>query len=317
MSRLRFHPYEWTTYFVTNRNLMGYSFMRPSPHTNKIIVGCLAYSRERYDGRILLHNAAYMSNHYHMLISAKDDRALSEFMGHFNGCLGKELGEIHDFHGKLWHKRYSASPVLDEWAIEDRYRYIFSNSVKEGLVEHPRDWPGFHAYRQLCEGEVTEGIWIDRTGFYRAKQKAKLKKNKGKPAPKEADFTRSLTLTLDGPPPLWGEMSTEAYQARCARLAEVVVTHYAQEREQANKGVLGAEAVMTQEVLQARFTKRSVVPLCHTMFTRLSCEFKEAYWAFLGTFKEASSHLRSRVAQSCCTPQVTFPEGGVPLSGGG
>ena len=112
-------------------------------------------------------------------------------------------------------------------------------------------------------------------------------------------------------------MSTEAYQARCTRLAEVVVTHYAQEREQANKGVLGAEAVMTQDVLQARFTKRSVVPLCHTMFTRLSCEFKEAYWAFLGTFKEASSHLRSRVAQSCCTPQVTFPEGGVPLSGGG
>ena len=317
MSRLRFHPHEWTTYFVTNRNFMGYSLMRPTPRTNKIIVGCLAYSRERYDGRILIHHGVFMSNHYHMLISSKDDRALSEFMNHFNGCLGKELGLIHDFHGKLWHKRYSASPVLDERALEDRYRYIFANSVKEGLVEHPRDWPGFHAYRQLCEGEVTKGIWVDRTALYRAKQQALLKKNKGKPAPKEADFTQSLTLTLDGPPPLWGEMSTEDYQARCAKLTEEVVTRHAKERKQKKKGVLGAKAVMRQKVLKARFTKRSAVPLCHTTVSRLMREFKEAYWAFLGSFKKASSHLRSCVAQSCCTPQVTFPEGGVPLSGGG
>jgi hypothetical protein len=67
------------------------------------------------------------------------------------------------------------------------------------------------------------------------------------------------------------------------------------------------------------FYKRlpSCSPLCHTTVARLMREFKEAYWAFLGSFKEASSHLRSCVAQSCCTPQVSFPEGGVPLSGGG
>lgn len=198
-----------------------------------------------------------------------------------------------------------------------RLPYIFANSVKERLVAHPRDWPGFHAYRQLCEGELTQGIWIDRTALYRAKQRAKLKKNKGKPASKESDFTTLLTLTLDGPPPLWGELSSKAYQARCAELTEEIVTQYAEERSAKKQGLLGAETVMRQEVFQARFTQRSDVPLCHTTVVKLLREFREAYWAFLGHFKEASTHLREHVAQTCCTPHVSFPKGGVPLSGGG
>ena len=317
MSRLRFQLAPWTTFFVTCRNLMGYSLMRPSEHMNKIIAGVVAHVKQRYEETIKLHNGVFMSNHYHLLITPLDQRVLADFMRDLNSCLAKELGLIHDLHGHLWHTTYKASPVLDEDALEDRYRYIFANSVKEDLVEHPRDWPGIHAYRAICEGEQIEGVWIDRTGLYKAQQRAKLKCNKDTPAPTEADFSQPLVLTFDGPPPLWGDLSDEAYRDLCQRLTDEVVQHYAEVREAKGDRVMGAEAVTRQEVMKPRFTKRSTTPLCHAKCMERLREFKEAYWSFVAQFKEASTALRTHVARTCCTLEVMFPEGGVPLAGGG
>ena len=317
MSRLRFQLAPWTTYFVTSRCLMGYLFMRPCEQTNKIIAGVAAHVKQRYGESIKLHNGVFLSNHYHLLITPFDQRVLGDFMRDFNSALAKELGLIHDFHGHLWHTTYKASPVLDEIALEERYRYIFANSVKEGLVEHPRDWPGIHAYRALCEGEEIEGVWVDRTRLYQAEQRAKLKCNQGKPKPTEADFSESLILTFDGPPPLWGDLSDEEYRALCQRLADEVVQKYAEQRAEKGERVMGAEAVMRQPVMDKRFTKRSVTPLYHAKCIERTREYKEAYWAFVASFKEASHALRSHVARTCCTLEVVFPEGGVPLAGGG
>ena len=91
MSRLRFQPTEWGTHFITQRNLMGYSLMRPTPRTNAIIAGCLGYSLKRFKGVIELHAHVFLSNHYHMILSAYSQRDLSAFMSHFNGCLNKRV----------------------------------------------------------------------------------------------------------------------------------------------------------------------------------------------------------------------------------
>jgi REP element-mobilizing transposase RayT len=317
MRRLRFQSGEWKTHFVTCRNIMGFLLMRPDPHTNRIIAGALAYAKEKSEAGIELHAYVFMSNHYHMLITSRDQRTLSNFMCRFNGSLGKELGVIHNFHGKIWHSRYTASEVLDDKALEERYRYIFKNSIKENLVEHPRDWPGLHAYRSICEGEVVKGIWINRTTLYQAKQRAQLKKNKGKPKPKEAKYTTELTLTLDGVPPLWEGMSDEAYRARCQRIADEVVAECAALRRQEGKSVLGVEGILAQEVIEPRLIKRSPRPLCHAVCMKAQALFKAQYQAFIAHFFEASAHLRTYTACHCCTPEVTFPEGGVPLFGGG
>jgi REP element-mobilizing transposase RayT len=299
---------------------MGFLLMRPDPHTNSIIAGALAYAKEKSEAGIELHAYVFMSNHYHMLITSRDQRALSNFMCRFNGCLGKELGMIHNVHGKIWHSRYTASEVLDDKALEGRYRYIFSNSVKERLVEHPRDWPGLHAYRSICEGEVVKGMWVDRTSFYQAKQRAKLKKNQGKPKPKIADYTTTLMLELDGPPPLWEGMSEGVYRARCQELADQVVAEHAQLRSAKGRGVLGVKGILSQEVCdlkEIKRSKRSPRPLCHAECPDALNEFKARYQAFVAHFFEASAHLRTHTACHCCTPEVTFPEGGVPLFGGG
>ena len=79
----------------------------------------------------------------------------------------------------------------------------------------------------------------------------------------KADFSEPLTLTFDGPPPLWGDLSDEAYRERCQRLADEVVQQYAEVREAKGDRVMGAEVVKCQPVMDKRFVKRSVTPLYH------------------------------------------------------
>ena len=313
MSRLRFQPTEWGTHFITQRNLMGYSLMRPTPRTNAIIAGCLGYSLKRFKGVIELHAHVFLSNHYHMILSAYSQRDLSAFMSHFNGCLGKELGVIHDRHGSIWHRRYSASLILDEGALEDRYRYLLAHSLKEDLVEHPSQWPGLHAYKQLCMGQICEGIWIDRTAFYHARQRAKA----DEPAPTEAEFTSRISVELSGPPPLWGDVSHEAYLSRCQEIALEVIEAHKERRKAEKRRVLGAKGVLRQPVFQERFTRRTPCPLCHTRVVRLWREFRRAYRRFVAEFKVASMTLRVALACGEPAPPVCFPEGGVPLFASG
>ena len=103
------------------------------------------------------------------LISAESSRELAEFMCFFKGNLARELGRIHDWHGTLWQKRYSSKEILDEAGLIDIFKYITQNSVKEGLVDHSKQWSRLHGYHQLVEGKTISGPWIDRTAFYFSK----------------------------------------------------------------------------------------------------------------------------------------------------
>ena len=47
-----------------------------------------------------------------------------------------------------------------------------ANGTKEGLVKHPREWPGACANNALCTGEVDFGLWVHRTYHADLKKKA-------------------------------------------------------------------------------------------------------------------------------------------------
>ena len=72
----------------------------------------------------------FLSNHFHLLLSAESSQALAEFMCHFKGNLARELGRIHDWHGPFWQKRYSSEEILDEAGFTEIFKYITQNSVK-------------------------------------------------------------------------------------------------------------------------------------------------------------------------------------------
>ena len=47
MSRLRFQPVEWTTHFVTYRNLMGYLLMKPTKRINSLSLNPYGFAHLR------------------------------------------------------------------------------------------------------------------------------------------------------------------------------------------------------------------------------------------------------------------------------
>ena len=90
--------------------------------------------------------------------------------------------------------------VTDEEAAQvERFRYVLSNGVKEGLVEHVQDWPGVHCAAALLDGQPLVGHWFDRTREYAAR-------NQGE-AFSPLRFATEETVELS-PIPCWADLST-------------------------------------------------------------------------------------------------------------
>lgn len=310
-AHLRFQPDPWMTQMVTTRCLEGQPWLRPGERSNALITGCVAHALRRFEGRVELHHIVVMSNHYHALISAEDQPTLSAFMCLLNGSLARELGALYDAHGHFWHRRYAKHLILDEEALIDAYTYLFANSVKEGLVEHPRNWPGVHGHSALCEGEPIEGIWIDRTALNAATRSAR---RRGVTAPTEAEFTERLTLNLTRPP-MWRQLDAETHHARCRQWADEVAQAHAEAREVTGAQVLGVERILTQDLRQRRPVRPSPRPLCRSGCAARFGSMIKQYQDFAALYREASGRLRAGLARHGESPRVCFPCGGVPLFG--
>jgi REP element-mobilizing transposase RayT len=311
MHRLRFQPDEWMYHMVTTRCIQGQALLKPLPSTNRLIAGCLAHALNRSAGAVRLHHYVFMSNHYHLILSALNQVALSSFMGHFNGCLGRELAKREGVQGHVWHKRYASHLLLDDESIEGAYRYLFANSVKEDLVEHPREWGGLHGYAQLCEGREVTGEWVDWTALYRARRRALARKTPT-PEPTVDEFTRRLSLELE-PPAVWADLTSDELRERCSRWADEVARDESRRRRAGGLKVLGMRRVLQEDVLKARALRPKPRPLCRASCPQRFASFVQSYRSFAALFREASSALRVEVARSLSSPIVTFPPGGVPF----
>ena len=146
---IRFQPQQWMVHHITSRCRKGYAFLKPTQEVNALFLGVLGRAQHKFKDRILIHNLVVMSNHYHLLLSAHSTDDLSTFMKFLNGNLTRELNRVWDEEGTMWSKRYSSHIILDECALERAYTYVFANTFKERLVDHPRDWPGFHGFQVL------------------------------------------------------------------------------------------------------------------------------------------------------------------------
>ena len=209
-AHLRFQSQTWATHHIVSRCLQGFGFLKPTRQVRAITKGVLAYSLEKYLDNIQLHHYVFLSNHFHLLLSAKSSQDLAEFMCFFKGNLARELARIHDWHGTLWQKRYSSEEILDDEGLIEVFKYLTQNSVKEGLVNHPKNWTGLHGYHQLVMGKKVSGPWIDRTSFYNSVQR-----REGKLI---AEFTSEHQIKLQ-PPPMWSHLSKKDYKLLCKKLS--------------------------------------------------------------------------------------------------
>ncbi len=287
--RLRFGPPGPNGEFlaeISQRCLLGFFLLRPSKRLNALIAGVVARAQGLYPVKVIA--LAFLSNHYHLIIASKDQEALSTFMNFVSSNTAREAGRLHGWRGKVWARRFDCLAITNEEAAQvGRLKYILSQGVKEGLVASPRHWPGLSAARALLSGQDLNGIWVDRTALYRARQR------KGGHRARPIDFEEKMTVKLSQLP-CWAHLSPEDYRRSIHELVEGIEKEAASRHAQEGTRPAGRKAVLRQSPHhRPEKFKSSPCPLVHSASKAARKYFLESYGLFVSAFRAASERFRA------------------------
>lgn len=296
MRKLRFVPERGTLVEVTCRTIQGRFLLEPDSRLNPLILGVLGRAQRRYGMRICAF--AFLANHFHLLLDVDDAWQLSRFMGYVNSNLAREAGRLAKWCDRFWARRYQAVLVTEEEEAQvARLVYVLSQGTKEGLVRTPLDWPGVHCAAALAQGKDIEGVWIDRTGAYKARQRSQP------PEPEQFRLVERVTLS---PIPAWKDLTPEAYRKNVADLiAQIEVTARQQNSSNSPKSERRAQrsAQFRPKLLQA-----SAAPFCHAAHRAARLSLVGAYRWFFSAFRAAAEKLARGELQPSFPPG-SFPPG--------
>jgi hypothetical protein len=282
---------------VTCRTVQGRLLLRPSPVLRDLTFGVLGRAARLYP--VELHAFAFLSNHFHLLLTVRDAQRLASFMNYLNSNLAREAGRLVRWREKFWGRRYQAILVADEPEAQiARLRYLLAHGVKEGLVGSPVDWPGAHCARALLEGEVVTGRWIDRTleqAASRRRRRVDLE-----------TFVTSETLRL-APLPCWRALSERERLGRLRELVEEIEREGRIQSQRTGQVPRGSEFVLRQDPRhEPNRLKKGPVPVAHAASRAARDALREAYTTFLGAYRHAADRLRAGALDA------RFPEGAFP-----
>lgn len=305
MSRkLRYIPPGGSLVEVTCRTQQRRLLLRPSRELNEIVVGVLGRALDLYPVQLVA--AAFLSNHYHLLLWVESSLVLSRFMCHLDGNLSREVGRLHGWPQSLWERRYDAIVVSDEEEAQvARLHYVLSQGVKEGLVRRPEDWPGVHCARSLRSGEPLDGFWFDRSREYAVRRLGKK--------PGRYSFAEPLSVEFRKLP-CWRDLSDEEYRNRMADLIDRIADEAAESARQQGRS-LPSTATCQRRIcrqhphsLPARPTDKSVAPAFHAYGRRARRKLRVAYAEFVAAFRSAAEQLQ-RGDRTARFPLGSFPPG--------
>ena len=94
-----------------------------------------------------LHAYVLMTNHVHLLISAKDAKAISSVMQYVGRCYVPYINHKYGFSGSLWEGRFKSSLIESESYLLSCMRYIELNPVRANMAHSPEDYiySSYHA----------------------------------------------------------------------------------------------------------------------------------------------------------------------------
>jgi len=257
--------------------------LTPDSRLNDIIAGVIAKAQELYP--IQIYALVVLSNHFHLLVSAKDTALVSNFMRFFMGNLSVELGHIRDWKGPSWQRRYRAIPIASSESILDRFRYILANGCKEGLVCTPEDWPGLNCVEALTSGKPIEGIWIDRSAMYR-----ELQRNPNKRL-HEDDYSTATSFNLS-PLPMWSELPEQEQQYKARQVIEELASEYRRPRRARRTMANNLQKALTRNPhTRPDKTANSPAPLCHAHDADSRERYETGYREFVSAYRAARERL--------------------------
>lgn len=297
MSRkLRYIPDPPTLVSITCRTVQGRFLFKPGPAFNDRFLGILGRTQRRH--KMILNAVSTLSNHFHILAVPESANQLAAFMRDLQSKLARETNRLTGWRGPVFERRYEMTVVTEEDRAQiERLAYVLAQSVKEGLVERVRQWPGVHSAAALIDGTPLTGHWLDRTREYAAR-------NRRTEMPPQFATEESVLLS---PIPCWAHLSPEVYRARVAALVETVESEVALARSLKGLSVLGVEAILAKDPQHRPATlSRSPAPLVHAATKTVRKAFYDAYAWFVAAFRDAAERLRQG------DRNAPFPSGSFP-----
>ncbi len=294
--RIRFVPQD-SLVEVTCRTVQGRLLLRPSPILRDLTLGVLARAARLYPVRV--HAFAFLSNHFHLLLTVPDAQRLAAFMGYLNSNLAREAGRLIRWREKFWGRRYQAILVSGEETSQiARLRYILSHGAKEGLVRSPMEWPGAHAAPFLLSGSPARGRWINHTLEYTAGRKGISLQ------PQDLVEEEALELARI---PCWAALDGAEYRARMAEMIDAIEKDTVRKVRETGKPVAGRAFVQRQNPhFEPNRIKKGSAPLIHAFSRRVRKDTRDTYSLFLAAFRRASEQFRNGCLDAC------FPRGSFP-----
>jgi|CXWL01.1.fsa_nt_gi REP element-mobilizing transposase RayT len=297
MSRKLRHVPPNCLFELTCRTFQNRPLLQPLPSVRDLILGILGRAQRIYG--LEIHALVFLSTDYHLLVTARDARQLSLFMGYVNSNVARGVGRLIGWSDRFWGRRYEAIPVSSEDAAQlSRLRYLLSNGVKEGLVVRPEDWPGAHSVDALLGVGLLEGTWIDRTRWHEARRSRKSSDAK------EFATTERVVLT---PLPCLQHIDAEVRRQVVRDLIDSIVEEGAALRRASGRPPLGVEAILLQEpTSRPAAVERSPAPWVHAATQAVRNQFREAYQVFSAAFRAAAERLKAG------DTKAEFPPGSFP-----
>lgn len=303
-SSIRFIPSQGALAEITSQTFQGRYLLQPSAEVNERIVGALYRARQLHPVKII--TVTVMSNHFHLILWARDAEEMAGFMGCFKSIVAREVGRLHGWSGKFWHGRYKPIVVSEEEAAQaGRLKYVLSQGVKEGLVARPEHWPGVNSIGALLTGSTLKGRWRDRTAAYRDRLR--------NPCTHDPDaFDHPVELELDRLP-CWDHLTDRQYRAVMAGLIEEIVREGAALRRLEGirlKSPRGARrAILRRSPLsRPKELARGPCPRFVAATGEARAALQEAYAAFVVQFRRAADEQR-RGSRDARFPVGSFPPG--------
>ena len=309
--RLRYVPPGGSLVEVSSRTFQGRFLLRPSRELNEIVVRVLTRALELWPVR--LHGVAFLSNHFHLLLSVSDARQLSGFVGYFKGQLAKEAGRLHGWEGKFWSRRFDSALVTGEATAQiSRLRYLLAQGTKEGLVASPLDWPGVHSAQAFAPSPRPGGRFLLETSEG-SLEPGRLRRQIASTALPKSSQGISLS-----PLPCWAHLCVEEQRRRAANLVKAIEVESGQERLERGAAVLGAEQVLRQNPhARARVLGSLPAPQVHAATRAARAAFRDGYALFVEAYRRAARRFRAgdlgaRFPEGCFPPAPPFVGRGSP-----
>lgn len=298
-------------YHIIFRIFQGRFLLVPDKRLNSIIAGVIgrAQSLDEFS-EVTLAAASFMCNHAHLLAQGPPDQLVG-FIAYIQREISRRWGREINWPSSMW-ESYIATALPTVESHQECFKYILSQGVKEGLVERPEQWPGFHAAKYLTKISPCAGEWLDGTRYGKANYKYKKRvenkgSKKGLKRPKKRDYTRSYNITFTRLA-CWAHLEENEYNALINDILNTIT-------EEGRIGRNGRKPLGAKKVMAMSRRRRNALPPLPWFEERKKMIFwanpqapetkayVRAYWWHQICFRIAAGQLKNGVLD------VVFPRG--------